>query len=76
MKSSIALYQALKSIDISDERATAVVDAVEADMATHLVTKADLKTELKDLELRLTIRMGLMLSAVVGIMLAGMRYML
>jgi len=56
-------------------------------MATHLATKADLKalelatktilkTELKDLELKLTIRMGVMLSFAVGIMLAGMRYML
>lgn len=43
MKASIALYQALKSIDISDERASAVVDALENDMATLLATKADIK---------------------------------
>lgn len=43
MKSSIALYQALKSINVSDERAKSVADALEADMETHLATKADIK---------------------------------
>ncbi|MFB8831255.1 hypothetical protein [Azotobacter salinestris] len=90
MKSSIALYQALKSIDVSDERATAVVDALEADMQTHLATKADIqalasdikavelstKADIAQLESKLTIRMGVMLSAAVGIMLAGLRLML
>ncbi|WP_185268936.1 hypothetical protein [Halopseudomonas xiamenensis] len=51
MKASIALYQALKSIDVSDERASAVVDALE----TEIVTKADLadlatKADLRALE--------------------------
>lgn len=43
MKSSIALYQALKSINVSDEHAKSVADALEADMETHLATKADIK---------------------------------
>ncbi|EGH48297.1 hypothetical protein PSYPI_40774, partial [Pseudomonas syringae pv. pisi str. 1704B] len=48
MKSSIALYQALISIDVEETRAAAVVDALESDMQTQLATKADLdKLELK-----------------------------
>lgn len=71
MKMNIALYQALVSINISEERAKAVVDALEADMTSHLATKMDLR----ELELKLTIRMGVMLSAAVGVIIAAMRFM-
>lgn len=71
MKMNIALYQALVSIDISEDRAKAVVDALEADMTSHLATKMDLR----ELELKLTIRMGVMLSASVGVIIAAMRFM-
>lgn len=70
MKSGLALYQALRSIDVPDDKATAVVDALESDMQTHLATKADLA----QFELKLTIRMGVMLSAAVGILLAAMKF--
>ncbi|MGI6407665.1 MAG: hypothetical protein ACOX0Y_03010 [Thiopseudomonas sp.] len=71
MRTNIALYQALVSIDISEERAQAVIDALEADMLNQLATKADLNS----LELRLTIRMGVMFSAAVGVIIAAMRFM-
>ena len=71
MKMNIALYQALVSINISEDRAKAVVDALEADMTSHLATKMDLR----ELELKLTIRMGVMLSAAVGVIIAAMRFM-
>ncbi|WP_282282414.1 hypothetical protein [Pseudomonas sp. PS02302] len=71
MKSGFALYQALRSIDVSEDKATAVVDAMESDMQTHLATKADLA----QLELKLTIRMGVMLSAAVGVMLTAFKFM-
>ncbi|KPC30238.1 MULTISPECIES: hypothetical protein [Pseudomonas] len=71
MKSSIALYQALISIDVEETRAAAVVDALESDMQTQLATKADLDK----LELKLSIRMALMLTAAVGIMLTAFRFM-
>ncbi|WP_145009817.1 hypothetical protein [Pseudomonas oryzihabitans] len=71
MKSGFALYQALRSIDVPDDKATAVVDAMESDMQTHLATKADLA----QLELKLTIRMGVMISTAVGIMLTAMKFM-
>ncbi|QIQ70797.1 MULTISPECIES: hypothetical protein [Pseudomonas syringae group] len=71
MKSSIALYQALISIDVEETRAAAVVDALESDMQTQLATKADLDK----LELKLSIRMALMLTAAVGVMLTALRFM-
>ncbi|RMM85620.1 hypothetical protein [Pseudomonas savastanoi] len=71
MKSSIALYQALISIDVEETRAAAVVDVLESDMQTQLATKADLDK----LELKLSIRMALMLTAAVGIMLTAFRFM-
>lgn len=71
MKSGLVLYQALRSIDVPDDKATAVVDALESDMQTHLATKADLA----QLELKLTIRMGVMLTAAVGVMLTAFKFM-
>lgn len=78
MKSSFALYQALIAINVPDDKATAVIDALESDMQNQLATKADLadiKAELAQLELKLTIRMGVMISTAVGIMLAAMKFM-
>lgn len=78
MKSSFALYQALIAINVPDDKATAVIDALESDMQNQLATKADLadiKAELAQLELKLTIRMGVMLSAAVGVMLTAFKFM-
>jgi len=78
MRSGLALYQALRSIDVSEDKATAVVDALETEMQTQLATKADLadiKADLARLEVKLTIRMGVMLSAAVGVLLAAMKFM-
>ncbi|WP_057414642.1 MULTISPECIES: hypothetical protein, partial [Pseudomonas syringae group] len=73
MKSSIALYQALISIDVEETRAAAVVDALESDMQTQLATKADIDNLESRLELKLTIRMAVMLTAAVGVMLTAFR---
>lgn len=78
MKASLALYQALRSIDVEESKATAVIDALESDMQNVLATKSDiaqLKAELLAVELKLTIRMGVMLFAAVGVMLTALRYM-
>lgn len=89
MRSSFALYQALRSINVTEDKATAVVDALESDMQTQLATKADLadikadiaklqattKADFAQNELKLTIRMGVMISAAVGIMLTAMKFM-
>ncbi|GKQ31528.1 hypothetical protein RYA07_27555 [Pseudomonas syringae pv. actinidiae] len=75
MKSSIALYQALISIHVEEARAAAVVDALESDMQTQLATKADIDKLESRLELKLTIRMAVMLTAAVGVMLTAFRFM-
>ncbi|MGA3681976.1 hypothetical protein [Pseudomonas graminis] len=86
MKTELALYQALISINVPEQKANAVIDALENDMYSLLATKADvtalrtdltaeLKTEISQLEVKLTLRMGVMLSAAVGILIAAMKFM-
>jgi len=86
MKLEIALYKALASINVPEPKINAVIDAMESDLNTSLVTKADianLKTELASfhgelskIEKRLTIRMGVMLSAAVGVLVAVIKLVL
>lgn len=63
MQLGIALYNALRSIDISDEKALEVVNALEKEMNQTLATKQDLS----QLETRLTVRMGAMAAGIIGI---------
>ncbi|WP_395610781.1 hypothetical protein [Pseudomonas sp. B22129] len=87
MKTELALYQALISINVTEQKANAVIDAMETDMQSLLATKADisalrseltaeLKTGLSQLEVKMTIRMGVMLSAFAGVVIASMRLMI
>lgn len=80
MKTELALYQALISINVPEQKANAVIEALETDMLSRLATKADLtaltaelKTEISQLEVKLTIRMGVMLSATTGVLIAAMK---
>ncbi|MBB6288677.1 MULTISPECIES: hypothetical protein [unclassified Pseudomonas] len=76
MKTELALYQALISINVPEQKANAVIEALETDMLTLLATKADitaLRTEIAQLEVKLTIRMGVMLSATTGVLIAAMK---
>lgn len=80
------LIQALASINVPEPKINAVIDAMKSDLNTSLATKADianLKTELASfhgelskLEARLTIRMGIMLSAAVGVLVAAIKLVL
>ena len=52
MQTSFELYRALVSINVTEDRAKAVVVALEADMTNHLATKTDimeLKAEFNEL---------------------------
>ncbi|WP_248767856.1 hypothetical protein [Pseudomonas sp. MWU12-2345] len=80
MKTELALYQALISINVTEQKANAVIDALETDMHSLLATKADIanlrteiKTDISALEVKLTLRMGVMLSAAVGVLIAAMK---
>lgn len=50
MKMELAMYQALRAIDVPELKAEAVIQALESDMLTLLATKSDLT----NLEQRLT----------------------
>jgi hypothetical protein len=82
-----SLYDALVSINVPNDKARAVVDAMERDMATNLATKADLalletklnqSTELlrKDLQLlesRLKIWLGSIQVGTLGILFVALK---
>lgn len=80
MKMDLALYQALIAINVPEPKAHAVIEALENDLHTLLATKNDLAIltnqihkDLANLEIKLTMRMGVMLSAAVTIMIAAMK---
>ncbi|ALM54077.1 MULTISPECIES: hypothetical protein [Halomonas] len=64
MQLGIALYNALRSADVSDEKAMDVVNALESEMQQQLATKQDLS----QLETRLTVRLGGMIAGSVGVL--------
>jgi hypothetical protein len=82
-----SLYDALVSINVPNDKARAVVDAMERDMATNLATKADLalletklnqSTELlrKDMQLlesRLKIWLGSIQVGTLGIFFVALK---
>jgi hypothetical protein len=82
-----SLYDALVSINVPNDRARAVVDAMERDMATTIATKADLQLleqkltsqmELirKDMQLlstTMTVRLGSMLVVSTGLLFAALK---
>ena len=82
-----SLYDALISINVPNDKARAVVDAMERDMATTMATKADLqlltqelKSEIslvrKDMELlstNMTVRLGSMLMLGLGLLFAALK---
>jgi hypothetical protein len=90
MKMELALYQALRAINVPEPNVNAVIQALETDMHTLLATKSDITTlehrltaeiaqvrsEIAHLDVKLTIRMGVMLSAAVGILIAAMKFIL
>jgi len=55
-----SLYDALVSIDVPSDKARAVVDAMERDMATTLATKQDLRPLATREEVMLVVSMSLL----------------
>ena len=78
-----SLYDALVSIHVPNDKARAVVDAMERDMGTTIATKADLQLLRqdhvllrKDLELlstTMTVRLGSMLIVGLSILFAALK---
>ena len=82
-----SLYDALVSINVPNDKARAVVDAMERDMATTIATKSDLqllRSELhqecalirKDMEIMATtiiVRTGSMQVVAIGLLFAALK---
>jgi hypothetical protein len=76
MSLSIPLYDALLSANVAPDKAKAVVEAFDKEreaMVSQLVTKDDLRNALELLESRLTVKLGAMLFAAVGLAVALMK---
>ena len=78
-----SLYDALVSINVPNDKARAVVDAMERDMGTTLATKADLQTLRQELELirkdmqifrtAITVRLGSIIALGLGMLFAALK---
>lgn len=82
-----SLYDALISINVPNDKARAVVDAMERDMGTTLATKADIEVlrtgmrqefalvrkEMELLSTNITVRLGSMLMLGLGILFAALK---
>jgi hypothetical protein len=78
-----SLYDALVSINVPNDKARAVVDAMERDMGTTLATKADLQLLRQEMELirkdmeilgtSITVRLGSILALGLGMLFAALK---
>ncbi len=68
MAFGIALYDALVGANIPAEKAKAVVQALEKEMLSQLATKQDLQQLKAELKHDLTLRLGAMMVASLGIL--------
>ena len=69
---SHSFVKRLRSTGFTEEQAEVIVDA-SRDALSQLSTKDELKTEIRDLEQRITIKFGAMLVVAVGVIIAAMR---
>jgi hypothetical protein len=90
MNALYSLYDALVSINVPTDKARAVVDAMERDMAAILATKSDVellrqdveglrlaaKSDIELLRASMTIRLGSMLVVGLGILLGTLRWVI
>ncbi len=67
------LARPLESAGFPPQQAGDMAEAI-AEAISELVTKADLQTAVRDLEQRLTIRLGGMMVVAVDIILAGFKF--
>lgn len=79
MKNRMAVYKALKAINVPEQKIEAVIQAMDSDM--HLSTAgtsdsdiAQFRAELSRLRVSLTIDIGVMLSLAVAILFTGIAF--
>lgn len=66
---TLAASRALKGAGIEEGHADAIVDVLNASLGVHVATK----TDLAELETRLTVRFGSMLALAAGIIVAAIK---
>ena len=66
--------KALTNAGFSEAQAETVVSTVRDAIGSDLATKSELKAELRELELRLTIRIGAAAIATIGVIIAAMAF--
>jgi DNA-binding transcriptional regulator YdaS (Cro superfamily) len=70
---TLKLARRLEATGFPAQQAGDMAEAI-AEAISGLVTKADLQTAIRDLEQRLTIRLGGMMVVAVGIILTGFKF--
>jgi len=70
---TLKLARRLEAAGFPAQQAGDMAEAI-AEAISELVTKADLQNAMRDLEQRLTIRLGGMMVVAVGIILAGFKF--
>lgn len=79
MKNRLAVYKALKAINVPEQRIEAVIQAMDSDMHLSTVGTSDsdfaqLRAELSRFRVSLIVDIGVMLSLAVGILFAGIAF--
>jgi len=67
---TLGYFEKLKAVGVPEEQAKVQANAMRDVIEDKLVTKSELATQLKELEYRLTIRLGSMLAASVAVLAA------
>jgi hypothetical protein len=67
---TLGYFEKLKAAGVPEEQAKVQASAIREIVEDKLVTKAELASQLKELEYRLTIRLGSMLAAGVALLAA------
>jgi hypothetical protein len=70
---TLKLARRLEAAGFAAQQAGDMAEAI-AEAIAQLVTKDDLKTALRDLEQRMTIRLGGMMIVATGVVLAGIKF--
>ena len=64
----------LKAGGFTPEQAETKADALKGSAMAELATKQDLRTEIRELEHRMTIRLGAMMAAIAGLLFAALKH--
>ena len=67
---TLGYFEKLKAVGVPEEQAKVQANAMREVIEDKLVTKAELASQLKDLEYRLTIRLGAMMAASIALVAA------